>query len=130
MEVALSLSALATFHSPSSGEEPATQMLSPDCAAYVVLKVTPTMQDGFAEVLEVVLDFADELRCVLEDADGVGSGVGEVSLSTTSIVVVYVVTLALIDTTEVKMLVNVSVTVSFVPVQSIGTYGVGVNVAG
>ena len=54
---------------------------------------------------------------------------GEVSLSTTSIVVVYVVTLALIDTTEVKMLVNVSVTVSFVPVQSIGTYGVGVNVA-
>jgi hypothetical protein len=105
-------------------------MLSPDCAAYVVLKVTPTMQDGFAEVLEVVLDFADELRCVLEDADGVGSGVGKVSLSTTSIVVVYVVTLALIDTTEVKMLVNVSVTVSFVPVQSIGTYGVGVNVAG
>jgi hypothetical protein len=66
----------------------------------------------------------------LEDADGVGSGVGEVSLSTTSIVVVYVVTLALIDTTEVKMLGNVSVTVSFVPVQSIRTYGVGVNVAG
>jgi hypothetical protein len=66
-------------------------MLSPDCAAYVVLKVTPTMQDGFAEVLDVVLDFADELRCELEDAGCVGSGVGEVPLCTTTMTVVYVV---------------------------------------
>jgi hypothetical protein len=53
-----------------------------------VLKVTPTIQDRFAEVLEVALDFADELRCVLEDAGGVGSGVGEVSLSTPTMTVV------------------------------------------
>jgi hypothetical protein len=49
------------------------------------------MQDGFAEVLDVVLDFADELRCELEDAGCVGSGVGEVPLCTTTMTVVYVV---------------------------------------
>jgi hypothetical protein len=63
-------------------------MLSPDCVAYVVLKVTSTMQDGFAEVLELVLDLADELRCEVEVADDV---VDAALLSTTSMTVVYVV---------------------------------------
>jgi hypothetical protein len=63
-------------------------MLSPDCVAYVVLKVTSTMQDGFAEVLELVLDLAGELRCEVEVADDV---VDAALLSTTSMTVVYVV---------------------------------------
>jgi hypothetical protein len=33
LEVALSFKALVILHWPSSGEEPATQMLSPGCVA-------------------------------------------------------------------------------------------------
>jgi hypothetical protein len=45
-------------------------------------------------------------------------------------IVVYVVTLALTGMTKVLTLVLVSMTVSFVPVQSIGRYGVEVKVEG
>jgi hypothetical protein len=130
LELALSSSALVTFHPPSSCGEPATKILSPDSVAYVVWKVTSTMQDASADGADVVPDVADEARAEFEDVEDEGSVVDVVSSVKTSMVVVYVVTLALIGITKLTSLVQVSVTVSFVPVQSIGTYSVDVNEGG
>jgi Flp pilus assembly CpaF family ATPase len=69
-----------------------------------------------------------EVRTEPEEVEDVGGVVDVDSSTTVSMVVVYVVTCALTGTTEVSVVVHVIVTVSFVPVQSIGTYDVEVNV--
>lgn len=173
----LRANALATFHPPSSGEEPATKRLSPVDVANVTLNVTSTKQDDSADgpvveleitdddctepevledadVLDVVSVAIVEVRAeleepenavdlavvasvavdvirteldVVEDVDGI---VEAVSVATTPMVVVYVLAVSLITTVVILTLVRVNVTVSFVPVQSIGTYGDGVNLEG
>lgn len=147
-------------------------MLSPDCVAYVVLKVISTRHDGSADVLDTVLDVTEVLRTELvevedlgsvvdaevrteldevedpevcteldevedagvctkpEEVDDAGSAVDSGSFTTVPMVVVYVVSRALTGTTKVSTVVYVRVTVSFVLVQSMGTYDVEVNVEG
>lgn len=174
----LRANALAMFHPPNSGEEPATKISSPGDVASVVLNVTSTQQDGSADGLFIVLEVTDddctvpvavedtdkvpdleliltvEVRVELEEMEGAGdfvvvvsgavSKVGTeletvdgadsvldaVAVATTPMVVVYVVIVSFNTTDVILTLVRVSMTVSFVPVQSIGTYGAGVNVEG
>jgi hypothetical protein len=103
-----------------------------DLVSLAIVEVRAEMEETEdADDLVIVESVAvDEMRPELDAVEDVGSVVEAVSVAITPMVVVYVLIVSLIRTVVILTLVRAIVTVSFVPVQSIGTYGDGVNLEG
>jgi hypothetical protein len=103
-----------------------------DLVSLAVVEVRAEVEEPEdADDLVIVASVAvDEMRPEMDAVEDVGSVVEAVSVAITPMVVVYVLIVSLVRTVVILTLVRVIVTVSFVPVQSIGTYGDGVNPEG